>query len=152
MILGIKNFIFIDRETVFNFLYWILYFVASVVFFAGDKSGTLDFLGYSILTFFVFYLLSKESLDFLYSDTSIKKRRLLAFGVSFIAIQAAHVIRWLPLGFLNSAVMATLLIIVLEDLISYHLKGALNRRIITKNAIVLLVMVFLIFLAFRLQI
>lgn len=152
MILGIKNFVFIDRETIFNFLYWILYFVASIVFFAGEKAGTLNLLGYSVLTFFVFYLLSKESLDFLYSEVSVKKRRLLALGVSFITIQAAHIIRWLPLGFLNSAVMATLLIVVLEDLISYHLKGALNRQTIIKNAVVLLVMVFLIFLAVRFQI
>jgi len=152
MILGVKNFVFINREIIFNFLYWILYFIASIVFFAGDKTSVLDLLGYSILTFLVFYVLSKESLDFLYPDTSFKKRRLLALGVSFIAIQASHIIRWLPLGFLNSAVVTTILIVVLDDFLSYHLKGTLNRQIIIKNFIILSIMVFLIFLAFRFQI
>lgn len=152
LLLGVKNFVFLNRETIFNFLYWTLYFVSGIVFFASDKSNALGLLGYSLLTFLVFYLLFKESLDFLYSDMPRKKRQLLALGVSFLAIQSAQVIRWLPFGFLNSAIMTTLLIIVLEDLISYHLRGALIRQIIIKNFVVLLVMVFLIFLAFRFQI
>ena len=146
LVLGIKNFVFINRETIFSFLYWALYFVAGIVFFAADKLTSLDLISHSFLIFLVFYLLLKESLEFLHPDTPRKKRNLLALSASFLAAQSALIIRWLPLGFLNSAVMTTILIIVLEDLISYHLKGALSRQIIVKNAAVLAILTLLIFL------
>lgn len=145
LLLGVKNFAFIHRQNIFNVLSGFLYFMVSVAFFIVDKSKSLSFLFYYLITFFAFYFILKESFDFLPANFPKSRKSLIVIGTTFLIAELLIGVALLPIGFLNSAALMLLFVFILEDFISYYLKGGLNRRIILNNITILIAAVIFIF-------
>ena len=134
LLLGIKEFVFLRRQAIFNFLSGSLYF------FVGGS-----FLLYALLSSVVFYLLIKESIDFFMEDAPKRKKEVLAIGSTLLIMEFLGIVGILPIGFLNSAALIVLIVFVFEDLIYHHLKGALSRQIVLNNVTILIVCLLFIF-------
>lgn len=145
LLLGIKEFAFIKKENAFNFLSGFLYFLISIVFFSADKLIGFSFFFYFTLTFFVYYALFKELIDFSYPDFPKTKKALIVAGSALMIMELASAVSLLPLGFLNASALILLFIFILEDLILYHIKGGLSRETILNNVTILIVTAILIF-------
>ena len=149
LLLGIKDFVFINRENILNFLSGFLYFLISMVFFVADKKEGFYFLVYFLIAFASYYGLFKELVDFSYRDFPKTKRSLIVAGSAFIIMELASAVSLLPIGFLNSSALILLFIFILEDFIFYHLKGVLSRQTILNNATILIVAMIFIFATSR---
>lgn len=149
LLLGVKNLIFISRQSVFNFLTGILYFIVIITYFIAYKIDPFRYIFYLFLSFGSFYLLIKESLDFLFEDFLKKKKVLIALTSAFMIVEAMSVVSLLPIGFLNSAVLVLMMIFVLEDFIFYHIKGGLSRQAVYQNIAIMVISAIFIFITSR---
>lgn len=145
LLLGVKEFLFLWRQAIFNFLSGALYFFIGGTFFIADKSSAGDFLLYFIVSFIALYLLIRESIEFFMEDAPKRKKELLVIGSAVLVAQFLSVVSILPIGFLNSAALIILFVFILEDLVYYHLKGTLDRQIVLNNATILIVCLLFIF-------
>ncbi|MDI6717837.1 MAG: hypothetical protein QMD86_02220 [Patescibacteria group bacterium] len=148
-LLSIKNLYVANRQTIFNFLSSVLYFLISVAFFVADKNVSGKFFIYYLGTFFAFYGLLKETLDFLSEDFPKTKKSLLAIGSALVIMEILNVVSLLPIGFLNSSALVLLFAFILEDFVYYHIKGKLNKQILINNAIILAISLVFIFTTSR---
>lgn len=145
LLLGIKEFVLLRRQAIFNALSGALYFFVSGMFFAVDKSSADTFILHSLLSAATFYLLIRESIDFFMEDSPRRKKDVLAIGFTLLVAEFFSIASMLPVGFLNSAALIVLIVFVLEDLAYYHLKGTLDRQIVLNNATILIVCLLFIF-------
>lgn len=145
LLLGIKEFVFLRRQAIFNFLSGSLYFFVAGTFFVADKDAGGAFLLYLLLSVTAFYLLIKESIDFFMEDAPKRKKEVLVIGSTLLVSEFLGITSVLPIGFLNSAALIVLIVFVFEDLIYHHLKGALNRQIVLNNVTILIVCLLFIF-------
>lgn len=129
----------------FNLLSGALFFMVAVAFFIADKSVGFNFLLYYIGAFLAFAFLFKEALDFLPDEFPKKKKSLFVWGTSFLIMEFAVMVSFLPIGFLNSSALIVLIAFILEDLIFYHIKGNLNRQVVLNNLTILIVALIFIF-------
>lgn len=151
LLLSIKEFVFLRRQAVFNFLSGMLYFLVSTTFFVADKDSGGSFLFYFLLSFLAFYLLIKESTDFFTEDAPKRKKDLLVIGSAVLVAEFLSIISILPIGFLSSAALIILIVFILEDLVYYHLKGILDRQIILNNMTILIISIIFIFATSKLS-
>lgn len=151
LLLGIKEFLFLWRPAIFNFLSGALYFFIGGTFFIVDKSGSGAFLLYFLLSFFALYLLIRESIEFFMEDAPKRKKELLVIGSAVLVAEFLSVVSILPIGFLNSAALIILFVFILEDLVYYHLKGTLDRQIVLNNVTILVVCLLFIFATSKLS-
>lgn len=151
LLLGIKEFTFLRRQAIFNFLSGTLYFFIAGAFFIADKDSSGTFLFYFLLSFVAFHLLIKESVDFFVEDAPKRKKELLVVGSAMLVAEFLSIISILPIGFLNSAALVILIIFVLEDLVYYHLKGTLDRQIVLNNVTILIICLLFIFATSKLS-
>lgn len=145
LLLGVKEFLFLWRQAIFNFLSGSLYFFIGGTFFIANKSGAGDFVLYFLLSFVALYLLIKESIEFFMEDAPKRKKELLVIGSAVLVAEFLSVVSILPIGFLNSAALIILFVFILEDLVYYHLKGTLDRQIVLNNVTILVVCLLFIF-------
>ncbi len=145
LILGIKNLVFIKREPLYYILNGLLFLITFILFFISEKSE-LFFFKY-LFTGLAAFLLSREFLIFNLGESleSFKlmtpsRRNLTALAFGFLMLQATWTIAVLPLGFLNSASLALLIALILEDFFIEHWSGAMNRKIILRNITLFLVL------------
>lgn len=122
-----------------------LFFMISIAFFNADKNNGLKFLFYYLGAFLAFYLVMKESSDFLPVDFPEKKKSLLVWGTAFLIMEFAVMVSFLPIGFLNSSALIVLIAFILEDLIFYYIKGSLNRQVVLNNIAILVIALIFIF-------
>ena len=151
LLLGIKEFVFLRRQAIFNFLSGTLYFFISTAYFVADKDSSGSFLLYFLLSFVALYLLIKESVDFFMEDAPKRKKDLLVIGSAALVMEFLSIISILPIGFLNSAALVVLIVFVLEDLVYYHLKGTLDRQIVLNNVTIFIVCLLFIFATSKLS-
>ena len=151
LLLSIKEFLFLRRQAIFNFLSGSLYFFIGGAFFLADKNGAGAYLTYSILSFVALYLLIKESTEFFMEDAPKRKKELLVIGSAVLVVEFLSVVSILPIGFLNSAALIILFAFILEDLVYYHLKGTLDRQIVLNNVTILIVCLLFIFATSKLS-
>ncbi len=147
VLLGVKNFSFLKRDNKLNVLCGFIYFLISAVFFAADKTGGFGFIFYFMISFAAFYGALKEFLDFFHPDFPKTRKSLIIAGSAFLIMELASAISFLPLGFLNASALVLLFVFILEDFISYHLKGTMNRQAILNNVTILIVAMIFIFAA-----
>ncbi len=147
-LLGSKELLFIRRGEIFNFISGLLYFLIAAVYFAAvaNPPSSAIFLFYFLATALAFYFLSREIFRFYFPDLSPARNVLFASVLSFLISEILILTPFLPIGFLNSAILIILAIFILEDLIFYHLRGKLDFRIIANNVIILIAGIFFIFL------
>jgi len=145
LLLGIKEYVFLWRQAIFNFISGSLYFFISITFFIADKDSAWAFFSYFLLSFFALYLLIKESIDFFMEDAPKRKKELLIVGSTLLVIEFLSVVSILPIGFLNAAALIVLIVFILEDLVYHHLKGDLDRPIVLNNVTILVICLLFIF-------
>lgn len=127
LILGMKNLVFVRRNRWNYVLHILLFYSTFVLFFLSDKSD-LFFLK-SLGVFAVAVLLFREFLKTA-AENFPNLRGLFSWTLALLVWQAIWAIGLLPIGFLNSANLATLLVFVIGDLAINHFKNALNRQLI----------------------
>lgn len=147
LVLGLKSFSFQRREEIFHYLAEIFYFLIAASFFALSRKSGSDFVLIAAVSLFFSRGLLKESLDFFFPDFPSRRKSLISFGGALIVFELLAAAALLPLGVINSAALVVLCLIVLEDLIAYHLKGNLSRQAILNSATALIVLALFIFLS-----
>ena len=151
LILGVKDLIFIHRQPLYYFLNGLLLLAVFICFFAiwGVVNPLIFALKY-LTAFSTVFLLLKEFLTVSVAGSiGPQKRNLMAGGLSFGLVQLLWAISLLPFSFLNSASLALLAILILEDFAVHHLSGTMSRRIILRNATLFLILSLVIFAATR---
>lgn len=144
LILGIKNLIFVERSAFYYLLNNLLFFLAFLFFFS--QWSLVDgpwFIVRYLSMFAVVFFLKKEFLAFLVLE-SPGRRLLISAGFAFIVLQLVWAISYLPIGFLNSAALALPLVFVLGDFTIHHFGGSLNRRVVLRNATILIAIIIVI--------
>ncbi len=144
LILGIKNLIFVERSAFYYLLSNLLFFLVFLFFFSRWSLADSPWfiVGY-LLMFAVVFFLQKEFLAFLVVE-SPSRRLLISAGFAFIILQLVWAISYLPVGFLNSAALALPLVFVLGDFTIHHFGGSLNRRVVLRNATILIAIIIVI--------
>lgn len=145
LLLGIKEFLFLRRQAIFNFLSGALYFLVAGTFFVANKDFGGSFILYALLSSAACYLLMKESIEFFMEDAPKRKKDVLTIGSTLLVFEFLAIVGMLPIGFLNSAALIVLVVFVFEDLIYHHLKGDLDRQIVMNNVTILIVCLLFIF-------
>lgn len=135
VILGLKNFVFIERKKWYFFLSFSLFYAAFLNFFLVDKSSLFFFKWFILLV--VVFLLFRELLE---------KRNLVSLVLALIIGEFLWVISWLPIGFLNSANLMILLVLLFADLTINHFWHRLGKRLIIKDLLFFFALLALIFL------
>lgn len=144
VLLGVKNLIFINRTFWFYFLNLALFYAIFINFFFIDKS---TFFAFKILVLFLgLLLLFKEFFRNFFPEYSLpKKKTLIIWLLTLIVLEIVFAISLLPLGFINSANLATLSVFILNDLTFNYLKGTFNRRLLLINVTLFVLLLLLIF-------
>lgn len=142
LILGIKEFYFIRRSRFNSIKNILLIFSVFIVYFMANKFAFF-YLKY-LAVFLVIFLLIREWLFWLEPNFP-KRYNLVSFVSAFVVLQCLWAVSLLPLGFLNSASLMTVLIYVLSNTCTDYFKGTLDRNKIVKNFIILIISVALIF-------
>lgn len=144
LILGIKNLIFIERSAFYHLLNNLLFFLAFLFFFSQwSIMDSPRFIVRYLLMFAAILFLKKEFLAFLVLE-SPRRRLLISAGFAFIVLQVVWAISYLPIGFLNSAALALPLVFVLGNFTIHHFGGSLNRRVVLRNATILIAIIIVI--------
>ena len=143
ILLAIKNLFFINRENYYHFLNNFLFFAVFLIFFQIDK--TRFFWPQYLILFLAVFALFKESL--VQRNYFPSKIDLLAACLAFIIIQYAWAMSLLPIGFLNSLALMTIVALILKDLLANYLNGLLSRRIVLKNITLFVISSLIVFMA-----
>lgn len=131
LLLGVKNFIFSKGKLILTIFF---YFLSFLIF-----SFILRFFSFSsiigwIISFLLFFFLLKEFFIFLTGDSFWDRRKkIYLLAVSFLTFQTLWISSLLSLGFLNSASLSLVFLIVALDIIFHYFSGSLNRAILVKN-------------------
>ena len=143
LLLGIKNLIFIKRESYFYLLNGILFLAIFILFFWPAQPHWF-FVKY-LLVFFAIGLLFREFLNFLIPELlPSQKRKLVVWGISFLMVQLLWIISLLPISFLNAASLTLLIMFILQDFNVHHFSGTINRQIILRNITIFLILTLVI--------
>lgn len=126
-VFGLGDLAFGRRRDIYHILNTALFFVVFIIFFSSDKSEF--FVLKHILTGAAAFFLLNEF--FGYSGFSFPKREKLAVAVlTMIALEFLWAVSLLPIGFVNSAALMTLLVFLMRDLAWRHFGGKLNRTLV----------------------
>lgn len=149
LLLGIKNLAFINRYQIYQLLNNFLFFLIFIAFFSADKSQ-LFFPKYLIL-FTLSFFLFKELLNWNFSrfeslmEIPAKKINVYSIFFSFLLGQFFWAIALLPIGFLNSAVLALVFILAAKDIIINYLEGKIDKNLVLKNITMVVIFSIIIF-------
>jgi hypothetical protein len=144
LLLGAKNLIFANRQLVYNIFNVLLLLVMLTFFFMTNNSQGF-FIKYLVMFLGIIFL-ARDFLNFsLINHSGPQKNNLMAWSLAFLTLQLLWVIALLPIGFINAAILALLVTLILEDFIVRHLKGTISRLIVLRNATILLILSLIIF-------
>lgn len=146
LLLGIKNLVFVRRRSIYYFLNSVLFLIIFLFFFRSDKSY-LFFLKY-LLSGLALFLILREFLLFEFRESArgAKVIDLISFSLAFLILGIVWGIALLPLGFINSAILALINILILRDFAFHHLAGTISRQIVLKNTTLFLVLNIIVFI------
>jgi hypothetical protein len=149
LLLGIKDLIFVHRQQFSYFLNSLLFLAVFVYFFAANSgSGYFVFKYLAAFSAVFLLLLGPISPIRLISPISpIGPIKLIAAGLSFSSVQILWAISLLPFNFLNSASLALLAVLILEDFAVHRLSGTISRRVVLRNTTLFLILSLVIFAA-----
>lgn len=133
LILGIKEFSFVRRyewNSVKNIL---LIFSVFLAYFMSNRY--VLFYPKYLAVFVAIFLLVREWLYWLEPNFP-KRYNFIAFVFSFLVLQILWAVSILPLGFMNSASLMTLFVYIMFDSCADYFKGALTKKQIIKDLII----------------
>ena len=143
LILGIKDLVFVQRGHLNYFKNILLFYSIFLTYFLSDKYD-LFFIKYSLVFVFTFLLVYEW---LFWSEKSfVKRRRIIAMVFSLLVLQLTWGASLLPLGFVNSATLMTVLIYIMFDFCLHHFQGTISKELILKNSAVLALSAFFIFI------
>ncbi|MFA6407415.1 MAG: hypothetical protein WCV80_01775 [Candidatus Paceibacterota bacterium] len=141
VLLGLLRFFFHDRVAVYGVVNTVLLFGFFLHFFIFPLSWTLLF-----FTAIGVFLLLREF--FLFAQIPWQGRVFLGSIVaSFLSLELAFLVRFLPLGFINAALFLCLFLVLLRDAIKAHFEGSFNLSFALRSSVILLFGTALIFAA-----
>jgi hypothetical protein len=150
LLLGVKDLIFVHRQQFSYFLNSLLFLAVFVYFFAANSSGSGYFVFKYLAAFLAVFLLLLGPISpirLISPISPIGSIRLIAAGLSFSSVQILWAIGLLPFSFLNSASLALLAVLILEDFAVHRLSGTISRRLVLRNTTFFLVLSLVIFAA-----
>jgi len=143
IILGLKNLIFINRANWHQALHLLLFYALFIHFWnIGDEA---TFLLRLVGIFAASLLLIREFFKVVAVD-SPKRRVVASWVLALLITEAVWVISWLPIGFLNSSALASLIVFTLINLTLQNFKGILNKKIVLSAITFFVLFALLIFL------
>lgn len=142
LILGLKNLAFVHRWQWYSLLNFLLFYILFLAFFLVE--GKL-FIFSSLGVIVVSFLLLREYIKFGASNFS-KRRIIVSWALTLMVLEIVWAINLLPMGFLNSANLALLIVVVLSNLTINHFRGTLTKNVIMTNAISASLIALLIFI------
>ena len=137
LILGLKNLIFIERRYWRLILSFSLFYLVFLNFFLIDQSSWfgLKWLGFLLLV----WLLIRDCHTLVIARSRATKQSLVSSAVlTLLAGEVMWIISWLPIGFLNSANLAVLFMLLLFDLTVNHFWGTLRKKLILRDFLLFL--------------
>lgn len=153
LILGIKNLAFINRHLLYYFLSGILFFLTFSLFFKSDKS--ILFLSKYLILGLAIYFLSREFLNFIFGEGEfikssdfpiLVKKNLVSITFCLLIMEFVWALSLLPIGFINTAGLALILVVILADFFLHYFKGGLNRFVILRNITLFMILFLAIFM------
>lgn len=152
IVFGIKDDIFKNSQLIYQILNNFLLFFLFIFLFSIDKSQffLIKYIGFFIAAFF----LIKEFFIWQFAELNIfvaAKINIFAAVMTLLIFQLAWVIMFLPIGFLNSAALMLVVLLMLKDLAIAYLNKSLDQPLIMKNITIILIFGLIIFMASRWQ-
>jgi len=134
LLLGVKNLILLRRQGSYEFIHLFVVFGLGVLYF----SGFIPLIP-QIILFLVFFLLFRE-FYFILAPYYPQRLTLAAVVESFLLVEIAWLLSFLPINFLAGAAFLTLIIFIFHDLMLHYLTGTLSRQIILRNTTLFIVL------------
>ncbi|MDE2001342.1 MAG: hypothetical protein KGI60_02105 [Patescibacteria group bacterium] len=125
-VLGIKEYLFIQRSRIYYVTALGLLYLAYLLFFLSDKSAY--FLPKYGAVIIAAYLLFREWLSVISTFQFPKRERVAALVGAFLVAQLLWATALLPIGFLNSATLMLLVTFTIGELLVNYFLQAANRR------------------------
>ncbi len=142
ILLGIKQIVFINRAKLHQALHLGLFYIMGLLFFAAPAGE--HFIGRSLLLGVLLYLLLREF--FAVRELAATPRlKLICAITAFLMVESVWAIGLLPLGFLNAAGAALVLLFLFEELVTQSFKGPLIKRVVTHELIAAALLLLTIF-------
>lgn len=136
LVLGVKNLIYLNRESIYFLIHFILVIALSVLVLRGFPP---------VFAFLVFLLLFQEFYSML-SQTSSKRRWLISGVGALLLTQTLWIINLLPLSFFLGGALTALLVFVFHDLSLRNLEGRLSSEIVLRDATIFIALCIIILL------
>ncbi|MBI4993751.1 hypothetical protein HZC33_02230 [Candidatus Wolfebacteria bacterium] len=149
IVLGIKNNIFKNSRLIYGALNNFLLFFLLIFLFSIDRSQF--FLVKYVSFFTITFLLIREFLILEFEKLKRAKLNLFAAIFSILIFQFAWGSMFLPIGFLNSAALMLVIVLMIKDSIIAYFRKILDRQLIMKNITIILIFGLIIFVASRWQ-
>lgn len=155
LLLGLKNFFIVRRETGNYFLYLGLCYLLVFAFFASDRSA--NFLWQTFFAVSALFLLFREFLriveeynvsggDAVHANNKINLGAAIA---ALMSVELLWVIGLLPFGAVTAANLAFVSIFVITDLLRQFFKNTLSRQSILADSAIFIALTILIFASSR---
>ncbi len=125
VLFALANFLFKNQQFVYNILNFLLVFwLNALIFF---KIGSLSV--WSLILPIAVFFLAKEA--FLANKVAWSKRTTVASAVlGFLIFEMAFFLGFLPIGFLNSALIITFFYLILRDVLIAHFSGFFHLKLL----------------------
>ncbi|MBI1960733.1 MAG: hypothetical protein HYS43_00435 [Candidatus Liptonbacteria bacterium] len=128
LILGVKDFVFVNRVPALFFIFVPLLAGTVGAFFSRVQPTALGAIGASALTALAIALLLKEFLAAVLPDVAPATTRAAAAILAFLAIQTMWAISFLPLDFINAAALVVTLLVLATEIVILSLRNTLTRK------------------------
>ncbi len=128
-VVGTGNFIFEDKVGVYEFVHTAVVFVNT--FFFGTLLVSVSLI-WALLFFLWITLLMREFFEFL-KVLDEKRRNVFAASAGLISLQLLFLSAFLPLGFMNAAILATLFLFVMRNIVVSYEEKNLTKRVFLRE-------------------
>ncbi len=144
VLLGIKNFVLVNRKQWYSLIFVALFYGVSMLFFTSI-SGSTPWRDVLLLGFFIYLLLR----EYFITQEHPKNRGLLIITlcITLMLVELAWALSVLPLGFSKAASALTLIGMVASGVTERYLTGALTARFIRLTVSLVLVLIGILFLS-----
>lgn len=140
LLLGVKNLILLKRQGSYEALHLLIIFGIGLLYL-------LNFLPLvpQIFLFIIFFFLFRE-FYFTLAPFYPQRLTLTAALLSFVLVEIAWSLTFLPVNFLTAAAFLGLIAFLFHDLTLHHFQGTLSRQLVLRNATLFIVLSIVLFL------
>lgn len=148
LLVGLANFVFKDKLSVYLFLNTGLLLIVFALFFNRGTEWAKYFPWLFLLLFIIVFLLLRECFLFWKSAAShLHYPLFFALLGAFLSVEMFWAIGLLPLGFIKAAIFLTTFVFLFRDAILAYAAGCFNRKFFLGQILVFLVLTSLVLAA-----